>query len=528
MSNLNLPADNSIKTVRLILGDQLNANHSWYKQKDPSVLYVIAELKQETDYVMHHIQKVCAFFAAMENFASALSKAGHKVLHLTIDQTCEYPSLNGLVVSLVNHYQAQQFEYQLPDEYRLRQQLEQLSKQLACDSRQFQTEHFFLADDELRKYFSAGKHHRMEAFYRKMRKRFCILMDGEKPLGDKWNFDADNRNKLKAQDLAAIPQPLIFANSVVNILARLKRHKVKTFGQTDKELLWPVNRQQALQLLDYFCQHCLPKFGYFQDAMTCRADNLLNKKQWSLYHSRLSFALNSKMLSPQLVVNKALAAYNNSNIQLAQVEGFIRQILGWREFVRGIYWANMPHYQSMNYLEANNQLPEWFWHGQTKMNCMRHAIEQSLEYAYAHHIQRLMVTGNFCLIAGINPDQVDAWYLGIYIDAIEWVELPNTRGMSQFAGGGIVGSKAYAASGNYINKMTDYCNSCHYQVKQSVGDNACPLNALYWHFMLKHQQSFSANPRNKMVYANWQKNTEDKQQQILARAESLLANLNQL
>ncbi|EWH11951.1 hypothetical protein DS2_02168 [Catenovulum agarivorans DS-2] len=528
MSRLNLPADNSTKTVRLVLGDQLNANHSWYKQKDHSVLYVIAELKQETEYVVHHVQKVCAFFAAMENLASALNKAGHKVLYLTLDQTRHFTNLNQLITDLVNHYQSDKFEYQLPDEFRLRQQLQQIAKQLPCVTSCAQTEHFFLADDELGRYFTAGKSHRMEAFYRKMRKRFAILMEGDEPVGGKWNFDANNRNKLKARDLADIPQPLMFANPVADILARLKRHEIKTLGQAQEQLLWPVNRQQALELLEYFCQQCLPKFGYFQDAMTCQADTLIDKKQWSLYHSRLSFALNTKMLSPRLVIDKALAAYNHADISIAQIEGFIRQILGWREFVRGVYWANMPSYQNMNFLQANNQLPEWFWHGQTKMNCMRHAIEQSLEYAYAHHIQRLMVTGNFCLIAGIHPDQVDAWYLGIYIDAIEWVELPNTRGMSQFADGGIVGSKAYAASGNYINKMTDYCKSCHYQVKESIGENACPLNALYWHFMLTHQQNFSSNPRNKMVYANWHKTAEDKRQQIIARAQALLTDLNDI
>lgn len=264
--------------------------------------------------------------------------------------------------------------------------------------------------------------------------------------------------------------------------------------------------------------------------MTCKADDMYVKKQWSLYHSRLSFAMNSKIISPKFVVDTAIAYFHQheDEIDIAQVEGFIRQIVGWREFVRGIYWLNMPRYGQLNTLEAKRDLPVWFWHGETKMNCQKHAVKQSLDYAYAHHIQRLMVTGNFCLIAGIEPSQVDAWYLGVYIDAIEWVEMPNTRGMSQFADGGIVGSKAYAASGNYINKMSDYCSNCHYDIKSITGQNACPLNSLYWHFMNEHEQTFSANPRNRMVYATWRKKPPEQQAEILKHASDLLSNLDKL
>ncbi|GIU05085.1 MULTISPECIES: cryptochrome/photolyase family protein [unclassified Shewanella] len=549
-----------VKRLRLILGDQLNAAHSWYQQQDDDTLYVIAELQQETDYVKHHVQKVCAFFAAMEAFAIALQTAGHKVVHLTLDDTAQYAGLPALLLELIERYQVSEFHYQLPDEYRLRKQLSLFSRELSISYMAFETEHFYLSDSELKGYFSTGKKHRLEHFYRKLRRRFRLLMQGNEPAGGQWNYDADNRQKLKTADFESVPAPLVFANDVSAILQRLQRHNVTSIGTAHTALLWPVNRKQANELLQSFCRNCLINFGRFQDAMTHKLDASATqvsgelalssepeiepnsalkteqvaiaeyKKQWSLYHSRLSFALNAKILSPQHVVDSAIAFFKQSDgaITLAQIEGFVRQILGWREFVRGVYWAHMPDYASLNHLNANRQLPRWFWDGNTKMNCMQHAIKQSLEYAYAHHIQRLMVTGNFCLIAGIDPDEVDAWYLGIYIDAIEWVEMPNTRGMSQFADGGIVGSKAYAASGNYINKMSDYCSGCHYEVKQSHSDNACPLNALYWHFMQQHIDDFKANPRTRMVYANWLKKPEQTQQLILQRAEHLLAHIDNL
>ena len=524
--------------LRLILGDQLNASHSWFKEPSPDTLYLIAELPQETNYVLHHVQKVCAFFAAMQQFAHALQAAGFQVLHLTLDDTQAFTDLPQLLGHLIEKHQIQQFEYQLPDEYRLRKQLADVSAQLAIASQAVGSEHFYLTDDELPQYFSAGKAHRMEAFYRKLRQRFHILIDADgQPEGGQWNFDANNRNKLKASDLGTVLAPLLFVNDVSEILTRLKRHNINTLGRAEPSLLWPVNRQQAKQLLAYFCQYGLPHFGTFQDAMTRQLNQPLDNRQWSLFHSRLSFALNSKIISPQLVVNTVLTYYQSQPvpehgaepaISIGQVEGFIRQILGWREFVRGLYWANMPEYASLNTLSASRALPSWFWNGNTKMNCLQHAIKQSLDYAYAHHIQRLMITGNFCLLAGIDPDEVDAWYLGIYIDAIEWVELPNTRGMSQFADGGLVGSKAYAASGNYVNKMSDYCGACHYKVTDMTGAKACPLNALYWRFMQQHQVALGNNPRNAFVYANWQKKSPEQQAAILDYAEHCLANIEQL
>ncbi len=532
----------SYKTLRLILGDQLNAEHSWFTSKDPEVLYIIAELHQEQHYVKHHIQKTCAFFKSMQNFAKALEKAGHHVLHLTLDDSAQYKTLNELLISIATHHECTDIHYQRPDEYRLSQQFDELAGQLSnqaptsADNHHpitltcFDTEHFILPFEDIPKYFKKGKHVRMENFYRAMRKRFNVLMEDEKPLGEQWNFDADNRNTFKKDDLAAIPQPLLFANDASDILERINRHNIAHMGKAESSLLWPCNRAQSKQILQHFCTMCLPNFGRFQDAMTQNSDHA-----WSLYHSRLSFSINAKMLHPMDVINAAVVAFEQSQndpskaqINLAQVEGFIRQILGWREYVRGMYWINMPDISHLNALNAQRSLPSWFWDGKTKMNCLSKAITQSLDYAYAHHIQRLMVTGNFALLAGLNPDQVDAWYLGIYIDAIEWVELPNTRGMALSADGGLIATKPYAASGNYINKMSDHCKSCHYAVKEKTGSKACPFNSLYWYFLETHKETFQKNPRMAFPYKTWQRMAETQQTAILDHADKLINNLDAL
>ncbi|WP_339338602.1 cryptochrome/photolyase family protein [uncultured Oceanicoccus sp.] len=517
------------KRLRLILGDQLNANHSWYQQKDNSVLYVIAELKQEATYTKHHIQKLCAFFSAMQQFAESLQKASHQVLYLDLDDTAEFLSLPDLIQYLCKTYSIQSFEYQRPDEYRLLQQIQSMKLQNKdgplIPLYEHDTEHFLLKFENIGQHFQQGKHHKMEFFYRKIRQQFDVLMQEGKPLGGRWNYDSDNRKKFKPQDIDKIPEPLLFSRNVNTILERIDRHRIDYIGKATQDLLWPTNRKEALQLLGFFCQQCLPLFGRFQDAMTENSPH-----QWSLYHSRLSFALNSKMLDPLHVINEAMSYFERSDgaINLAQIEGFVRQILGWREYIRGLYWTNMPDYQNMNFFGNQQTLPAYFWTANTKMNCMQQSIKQSLDYAYAHHIQRLMVTGNFCLLTGIDPDQVDEWYLGIYIDALEWVEMPNTRGMSQFADGGLVATKPYSAGGNYINKMSDYCKTCHYQIKEKTTNNACPFNSLYWGFMIRHRSQFEKNPRIGMVYRQWDKQEKPAQLAVLERAQWCIDHIEQL
>lgn len=516
---------NNFKTLAWILGDQLNCHHSWYKEINPKRLFVIAELRQETDYTLHHVQKICAFFASMRAFADYLEAEGHSVLYLDLDATANSADLSELVFGLCKDLEIEAFCYQRPDESRLLQQMRKLDLPADTVVTEFDSEHFYLPFEEIQDYIKPNQHNRMESFYRKMRKRFDVLMDGNDPVGERWNFDSENRNKLKASDLDSIPEPLIFANDVGDILKRLEKHSVSNFGNEEKQLLWPVDRTQSIELLTWFCTNALPHFGRFQDAMTCKSES-----KWSLYHSRLSFALNSKLLSPQEVVERAIEAYQQkgSKIDLAQLEGFIRQIIGWREFVRGIYWANEESYSSLNHFKASRKLPDYFWSGKTKMRCMSEAIGQSLETSYAHHIQRLMVTGNFCLITGIDPDQVDAWYLGVYVDAIEWVEMPNTRGMSQFADGGFIATKPYSASGNYINKMSDYCGQCSYNIKEKAGAKSCPFNSLYWNFMVTHRERLSKNPRISMLFGSWDKKSDEERELILDTAKSNLKNIENL
>lgn len=518
------------RTIRLVLGDQLNAQHSWYAEPDPEVLYLIAELPQEVSYVRHHVQKVLAFFCAMKHFASCLSEQGHQVLWLDLDDTVEYEDLAALLRFVIEESGAERFEYQRPDEYRLCQQLESFCTDSDISSELFETEHFLIPFDTFDDYLPAGKQPRMENFYRRIRRETGWLMeaddsssdpDGLKPVGGRWNFDKENRKSMPGS--VEPPHPKLFANQVDEALKRLERHSFSTQGTMQGDTLdWPVDREQSLQLLDYFVSTLLPCFGDYQDALTDRG--------WALFHSRLSFSLNSKMISPGEVVECVIDAWRSAPDQyrLASVEGFVRQVIGWREFMRAIYWTRMPEYEELNELDHHGDLPEFYWTGETRMACMAQAIGQSLQHAYAHHIQRLMVTGNFALLAGVHPDQVDDWYLGIYVDAIQWVELPNTRGMSQFADGGIVASKPYVSSGNYINKMGDHCGSCFYDVKQRTGSKACPFNALYWHFMNRHRERLERNPRIGMVYRSWERMDPEKRRALLAHADELLLNLDEL
>jgi deoxyribodipyrimidine photolyase-related protein len=316
---------------------------------------------------------------------------------------------------------------------------------------------------------------------------------------------------------------MVFNNEVSEIFQEIRKTDIKTIGVIDEhDFVWPINRAQSLQLLDFFVTECLPLFGSYQDAMT--------PNEWSLYHARISFSMNIKMISPQEVIEKAIREWQKrpNEIEYNQLEGFVRQIIGWREYMRGIYWLKMPEYGTMNFFDNQEKLPDWFWTGKTKMNCLKDAINQSLNYAYAHHIQRLMVTGNFALLAGIHPDAVDQWYLGIYIDAIEWVEITNTRGMSQFADGGIVGTKPYVSSASYIDKMSHYCGSCYYKKAVKTGDRACPFNSLYWNFYDRNEDKLGKNPRIGMMYNVWRKMQPEAKVALLEQANYYLKNINDL
>jgi deoxyribodipyrimidine photolyase-related protein len=369
---------------------------------------------------------------------------------------------------------------------------------------------------ELTEFFEGKKQLILEFFYRRMRKKFNILMQLDQPEGGQWNFDKNNRKKWKGTP--SIPEPFYpKANDLEALNEMIENAGVKTIGSFDKnQFLYPLSRTQALEQLDYFCRYLLVHFGDYQDA--------LHTDEVNLFHSRISFALNAKIIRPLEVVQTVITYYreHSDDIELSQVEGFVRQIIGWREYMRGIYWKEMPAYASMNALENTNPLPEFYWTGKTKMNCLHQSITNSLDNAYAHHIQRLMITGNFALLAQIHPDKVDEWYLGIYADAIQWVQITNTRGMSQWADGGIVATKPYVSAAAYIHKMSNYCDSCQYDKKKRVGEDACPFNSLYWNFLDDKKQFFAKNNRMAMMLRLLEKIPAEDLVQIKLRAAQIL------
>lgn len=510
------------KTLRLILGDQLNPSHSWFQEARDDVVYAIMEVRQETDYVRHHIQKVAGFFAAMRSFSRELSRHGHRVRYLRLDDPDNEQGFEENLHRWIQKDKFTRLEYLLPDEYRLDRQLKEMASRLSIPVSAEDTEHFLTRRDDLKVLFEGKKQYLMETFYRRMRKKHDVLMEDGKPKGGKWNYDRSNRNRYDGA--VPLPPPKTFANDVGDIVETIEKCGVKTFGDIEPErFVWPVNRSQALEQLEEFISKRLPHFGTYQDSMTSDSG--------SLFHSRLSFALNTKMLHPEEVIAAAVTAPQRSPDAVAgieQVEGFVRQILGWREFVRGIYWAHMPAYETLNHFGHKAPLPKYYWTAKTRMHCMHHAITQSLRHAYAHHIQRLMVTGNFALLAGVHPDEVDAWYLGVYIDAVQWVEIVNTRGMSQFADGGVVATKPYVSSANYLHKMSDYCDDCRYNPKKKTGEGACPFNSLYWDFLHRHRTLLEKNPRVAMMYRTWDRMKRDSRKALLKQAEHYREKLEDL
>jgi len=510
-----------MKKLRLILGDQLNTNHSWFKEKNEDTWYCMFETRDEAAYVTHHIQKLVGFFLSMRSFKEELEAKGHQVIYYQLDHPDNKHNFHDNIQQLIASLSVEKFEYQVPDEYRLDIELKQLCDQLSITSSICSTEHFYTNRNELSKFFKGKKQQTMELFYRYMRKKHQVLLVKDQPLGGKWNLDHMNRNKWNDKD--PYPKQLQFQNEFEHVYASIQELKINYMGTISAPYFeYPINRSQSLELLQFFLEHQLKYFGTFQDAM--------HDNEPYLFHSKLSFSLNLKMISPKEVIDASVAYYFNhqEDIALSQIEGFVRQILGWREYMRGMYWSQMPKYKTMNHLKHHRKLPKFFWDGETKMNCLKKSLNQSLDLAYAHHIQRLMVIGNFSLLAELDPDQIDQWYLGVYIDAIEWVQLPNTRGMSQFADGGLIATKPYISSLNYIHKMSNYCSNCHYNQKERISDNACPMNSLYWNFLIKNESKFESNFRMKMMYRQLDKLHSEEKIALMNKAESLLSSIEDL
>ena len=503
--------------IRLILGDQLNKNHTWFTELNNEVCYVMFEMRQETDYVKHHIQKVVAFFAAMRNFARQLEEDAHNVLYYTIDDPNNTHDLQKNIEKVIKLFGAKSFAYQLPDEYRLDEQLKKITANLKIPTKAVDTDHFLTTRKELAEFYNGKKSLVMEFFYRYMRKKHQYLMVDNQPEGGSWNYDKFNRNTWKGGTIPPPYQP--DATLAKEIYPQVIAAGITTIGTfNENEFLFATTRNESLKQLDYFCDHLLQDFGTYQDAM--------HQDETNLFHARISFSLNVKLIDPTEVIERAIAAYRKreAHINLSQIEGFVRQILGWREYIRGLYWKEMPQYKQKNELNNFGKLPAFYWTGNTKMNCLKTSIKNSLDHAYAHHIQRLMITGNFALLLQTHPDEVDDWYLGIYADAVEWVQLPNTRGMSQYADGGILATKPYVSSGSYVNKMSNYCKGCVYDKKQRVGENACPFNSLYWNFLDDKRAELKGNNRMGMMYNLLGKINPEDLAQIKERAYQIMEN----
>lgn len=476
----------------------------------------MVEVQEEATYVRHHKKKIAFLFSAMRHFAESLRGAGWTVDYVRLDDPDNTGNFTTEMARVASRLAPARIIVTEPGEWRVLNAMQTWSETLSCPVDIIPDDRFLASHDAFQAWAAGRKQLRMEYFYRDMRRKTGLLMDGDQPEGGKWNYDSENRKPAKA-DLF-LPSPMRTEPDAItrDVLTLVSDRFADHFG--DLEPFWfGVTRGQALAALDHFIAVALPGFGDYQDAML--------EGEKFLYHSLLSLYINAGLLDPLEVCQRVEAAYRDGQAPLNAAEGFIRQIIGWREYVRGIYWLKMPDYVDLNFFENTRNLPDMYWTAETDMACMRAAISQTKEEAYAHHIQRLMVTGNFALLAGIDPKHVHEWYLAVYADAYEWVELPNTLGMSQFGDGGVLGSKPYAASGNYIHKMSDHCKTCRYDVKQKTGDGACPFNPLYWDFLHRNRDKLAGNPRMAQMYRTWDRMTDEKQAAYLDSAAKVLATL---
>jgi deoxyribodipyrimidine photolyase-related protein len=503
-----------VSRLVLVLGDQLSEGLSALREADKaSDTVVMAEVADETAYVRHHPKKIALIFAAMRKFAAGLREDGWEVAYSQLDDSENAGCIVGELLRRAEQTGAAEVLATEPGEWRLINAL----KYAPIKVRILPDDRFIASHKEFEDWAKGRKQLRMEYFYRAMRRKTGLLMDGEDPACGKWNFDHDNRKPAPDEVTHDGPpkfEPDKVTGEVLDLVeARFGNH----FGEL-RPFRFATTRAQAFEVLEHFVTHALPKFGDFQDAM-------LNDNRF-LYHAVISPYLNIGLLGPLEVCEAVAEAYARGDAPINAAEGFIRQIIGWREYVRGIYFLEGPDYPERNVLGHARDLPDLYWGGETRMNCLAKAVEQTREEAYAHHIQRLMITGNFALLAGVDPHQVHEWYLAVYADAFEWVEAPNTVGMSQFADGGIIASKPYVSSGSYINKMSDYCKHCAYKVSVKTGEGACPFNLLYWHFLDRHRERFSNNARMGNMYGTWDRMEADRRETVLSEAEAFLGRLD--
>jgi deoxyribodipyrimidine photolyase-related protein len=498
----------------LVLGDQLTSTVAALRVADRDRdIVVMAEVMEEAAYVPHHPKKIALFFAAMRKFAARLEAEGWRVLYTRLDDPESAGSIPGELLRRAEETGAREVIATEPGEWRLIARLGELPLKVHLH----EDDRFIASRAEFEAWAEGRKQLRMEWFYREMRRKTGLLMDGGEPAGGKWNFDHDNR-KPASDDLFRAPPLTLDPDPVVEEVLDLVAARFPDNFGTLRPFRFATDADGAERALGHFLAHHLADFGTYQDAML-RGDRYLN-------HAVISAYMNIGLLDPLDVCRRAEAEWRAGRAPLNSVEGFIRQIIGWREYVRGIYFLEGPDYPARNALGHSRRLPPLYWGAPTKMACLAHAVGQTREEAYAHHIQRLMVTGNFALLAGIDPGEVHVWYLAVYWDAIEWVEAPNTVGMSQFADGGVVGSKPYVSSGAYVDRMSDYCRGCAYDVDKKTGQGACPFNLLYWHFLDSHRERFEANPRMAQMYRTWDRMDEGRRRTVIDEAGAFLARLD--
>ncbi|PZX18430.1 deoxyribodipyrimidine photolyase-related protein [Palleronia aestuarii] len=498
----------------LVLGDQLTRNLSALEDLGAGDVVLMAEVMEEASYVPHHPKKIAFLFAAMRKFAAGLREEGVEVRYVTLDDSENSGSITGELLRAAEAYGTDEVIVTQPGEWRLIEALDDCPLRLT----QRPDTRFVAKRSEFETWAEGRSELRMEWFYREMRKKTGLLMDGDDPAGGQWNFDHDNRKANPGEIAYGGPMQFTPDEITEDVLDLVEARFGDNFG--DLRPFWFATDQgEARRALTRFVKEALPLFGDYQDAM-------LDEEAF-LYHGIIGLYLNAGLLEPLEVCRAAEEAYRSGDAPINAVEGFIRQIIGWREFIRGIYFLQGPDYAQRNELGHGRSLPDFYWGAETKMRCISRTVAQTRENAYAHHIQRLMVTGNFALLAGIEPQQVQHWYMSVYADAYEWVMSANVIGMSQFADGGLMASKPYVSSGNYIAKMSDYCKGCAYDVKTKVGEGACPFNLLYWAFLDRHRERFERNPRMAQMYATFDRMDEEKREAVLSEAETFLNRMAQ-
>jgi len=504
-----------VRTLRFVLGDQLSRRMSSLRDLDPDRdVVLMAEVHEECGYAPHHKKKIAFVLSAMRHFAEDLRAEGLNVDYRTLETSDEARGFRSALAAAVERHRPQRIVVTEPGEWRVREDMLGWQNETGVPVEIRDDDRFLASRADFANWAKGRKSLRMEYFYRDMRRRTGLLMDdvGE-PVGGRWNFDTDNRKALPAD--ARPPEPARFEpDGITREVVDLVRDRFADhFGDLDP-FWFAVTRSQADAAFEHFVREALPKFGDYQDAM--------RRGEKTLYHAVTSLYLNVGLLDPLAVCRRVEAEYRAGRVPLNAAEGFIRQVIGWREFTRGIYWLRMPEYAETNFFAARRRLPDFYWSGETDLECLRQCVTQTREQAYAHHIQRLMVTGNFALIAGLDPKEVSAWYLGVYADAYEWVELPNTHGMALFADGGVLASKPYAASGKYIRRMSDYCCGCRYDVDKATGPDACPFNFLYWNFLAEHRVKLAGNPRMALIYRTLDRMPTERVASMKSQAERFL------